>query len=252
MADKVSVLRCHGSLELRVRRPGSRESSQCISSLASGALKRWADQGGDVGRRTRAQDCQRRNKKEGDMIKNLPRPPSLPAYLPAPGIQARRRLQRGECKHFQTFPHERVDMHVQLHVLKAHAHVCFTAPSGQPLTPRRLQPFFWFTPLGISCETDWRSVLVLIWIQAETTCEPLPSKACFHVDVFFLHLLPVTFLLVVLGYCSLVGKLCTSSSIWKTEEIAEWQSSSFDSFFKFSSKVFTPAPPSSLQWPRPP
>lgn len=73
----MSVLRCHGSLELRARRRGCKESSKCISSLASGALKREAGRGGNVGRHTRVKDCQKRNKKEGEMIKKLPRPPCL-------------------------------------------------------------------------------------------------------------------------------------------------------------------------------
>lgn len=70
--DKVSVLHCHGRLELRAGRRGGEESSQCISSLASGTLKRCAGRGGEVGRHTRAKDCQRRNKKEGEMMKKLP------------------------------------------------------------------------------------------------------------------------------------------------------------------------------------
>ncbi|KAF3705567.1 hypothetical protein EXN66_Car021258 [Channa argus] len=40
MRDKVSVLRCHGRLELRAGRRGGEESNRCISSLASGSLKR--------------------------------------------------------------------------------------------------------------------------------------------------------------------------------------------------------------------
>lgn len=56
---------------------GCKESSKCISSLASGALKRWAGRVGDVGRHTRVKDCQKRNKKEADMIKKLPLPPCL-------------------------------------------------------------------------------------------------------------------------------------------------------------------------------
>lgn len=94
----MSVLRCHGSLELGARWRGSEESSKCISSLASGILKRRAGRGGDVGRHTRAKDCQKRDKKEGEMIKKLPQPPCLPVYLPVQWNQAEQRLEPGECK----------------------------------------------------------------------------------------------------------------------------------------------------------
>lgn len=101
-ADKVSVLHCHGTLELRAGHWGCSESSQCISSLASGALKRWAGLGGGGGRHTRETDCQRRNKKEAEMMKKLSQAPCLLVYLPAvePGCAESERTESvNSCKH---------------------------------------------------------------------------------------------------------------------------------------------------------
>lgn len=86
--------------------PGER-STQCISSLASGTLKREAGRGGAGGRRPRARDCQRGNTKDGAMIKKLPRPPCT---RPGEGSQP---------ESVNTWKHT-----VQLHVLTAHACAC--------------------------------------------------------------------------------------------------------------------------------
>ena len=75
---------------------GGEQCSKCISSLASGAVKREAGPGAAAGAAwavTQEQRTVRRDKKEGEMIKKLPRPPCLSVYLSAQWNQAEQRLE---------------------------------------------------------------------------------------------------------------------------------------------------------------
>lgn len=116
----MSVLRCHGSLELGARWRGGEESSKCISSLASGVLKRRAGRGGDVGRHTRAKHCQKRDKKEGEMIKKLPQPPCQCTCLFS-GTRPSKGLNLESVNTYKHSVHVHGLTHTQLYALKVHA-----------------------------------------------------------------------------------------------------------------------------------